>query len=287
MRKIDLITGLCLVFLMMFGTFAHAQKITINKKGEIIQQTPDGEINWSTGVISAVGYASHDQPPYAQRVAAAANARANLLMVLGEMNIKRGITVKKGKVAGDINIQTVEGILSGSFVGKPTRQSDGTLAVAAYKTISPELLSELLPTKYFTPEPGESEYKPEAPSAPVSFPLKPHTGLIIDARELGVIPSLGFRVLVDGTQEVLYGFSSVSRMKVIEKKGMAAYTRSVEDAKKRPRVGDNPLIVKATGGCSERNTDLYISKEDAAKVYSANLKNSFLQELKVVVVCGG
>ena len=105
MKKITLIIATGFFILMRFIAFVHAQEIAINEKGEIIQQTPDGGINWSKGVISAIGYASPDQESYAQRVAATANARANLLMVLGEMNIKRGITVNKGRLENDINIQ--------------------------------------------------------------------------------------------------------------------------------------------------------------------------------------
>lgn len=289
MKKIVSIIITSLFFFGVFLSFSHAQEITISEKGEIIQKTSNGAINWAKGVITAVGYASPDQEVYAQRVAATANARANLLMVLGEMNIKRGITVNRGRLEKDINIQTVEGILSGSFVGEPKRQQDGTLAVTAYKTVTPELIKELLPMKYFSPERDETKFKPEPQPASLKAEpaTRPFTGLIIDASGLGLIPSLGFRVLVEGTAEVLYGLSSISRMKVIEGMGMAGYARSVEDAKKRPRVGDNPLVVKATGAAGERKTDLYISKEDAANVYSSNLKKPFLNDLKVVVACGG
>ena len=287
MRKIGLASGLCLFFLIMFGGFAYSQEIAINEKGEIIQQTPDGAINWSEGIISAVGYASPDQEMYAQKVAAAANARANLLTVLGDLSIKRGITVKSRRLAEDINIQNIEGILHGSFVGTAKRQPDGTLAVAAYKRITPQLLSELLPAKYFGLEPGDAEYTPK-PAAPKPAPVtRPYTGLIIDAGGLGVIPSLGFRVMVEETKEVLYGLSSVSRMTVIEKGGMAGYARSVKDAEKNPRIGENPLVVKASKASGQRKTDIYISREAAANIYSANLETSFLKDLKVVIICGG
>jgi len=291
MRKQVLMKGVLLAGLFMFVSMtppAMAQEIVINEKGEIIQHTGQGDINWSRGIISAVGYADPNQPIYAQQVAAAADARANLLTVLGDMHIKRGITVEKGKLTRDINIQTIEGVLRGSFLGEPKRASNGMLSVIAYKHISSDLISTLMPARYFAPEPGEAVYKP-APAA-MQTPEKPqeqsYTGLIIDAKGLDVVPSLGFRVLVEDSKEVLYGLSTVDRISVISKRGMAGYASSIEDAKKNPRVGKTPMVVKAVRSGGESNTDLYISKQDAAKIYNANLNTSFLKDLKVVIVCG-
>jgi len=152
-----------------------------------------------------------------------------------------------------------------------------------------------LPGKYFAPEPGEREYRPTpakpsdaAPAVtPTPEPARPFTGLIVDGRGLSITPSLGFKILIKDTQEVLYGLSTVSRSAVIGSKGMAGYTRSIEDAKVNSRVGGNPMIVKATSAVGSNRTDVSISKEDAAKIYNANLNSSFLKALKVVVVCGG
>ncbi len=282
--KVVLLTGLYM-FVFMIPP-AVAQEIIINEKGEIIQHTGQGDINWSRGIISAVGYADPNQPIYAQQVAAAADARANLLTVLGDLHIKRGITVEKGKLTRDINIQTIEGVLSGSFLGEPKRASNGMLSVIAYKHISADLISALMPTKYFEPEPGETTYTPASPAIQPEKPAEQnYTGLIIDAKGLDVVPSLGFSVLVEDSKEVLYAPSTVDRMSVINNRGMAGYASSIDDAKKNPRVGKNPMVVKAIKP-GPWPTSLYISKQDAARIYNANLENSFLKNLRVVIVCG-
>lgn len=284
MRKTASILWILIFLLIFFVGYAYAQKITINEIGEVIQQTPEGAINWSKGVITAVGYASPDQEVYAQKVAAEASARANLIMVLGELTIKRGITVKRGKLEGDINIQSVEGMLKGSFVGTPTKQLDGSVAVTAYKKLTPELISELLPVKYLKQKSSVVNEETKLSVGQPKVASKPITGLIIDTKGLGVVPSLVFRILIEGTQEILYGHSKDSRIKIIRERGMASYARSVENAKQIQRVGERPLVVKAVGLSGK--TDLYVSKKDAVKIYSANLENPFFKDMKVVVVCG-
>lgn len=304
MKKLFILTISSIFCLMIFSSTLCSQEITVNEKGDIIQKTPKGDINWSECTISAIGYASPEQSVYEQRVAAAADARANLLMVLGQVNIKRGITVEKGKLTGDINIQMVQGVLQNSFVSEPV-QRGGLMSVIASKTLSPEILKEILPDKYFKADPDERTYKyevstttspeskatllPESKPTPQSTAVVqpiPHTGLIVDASTLGVIPSLGFQILVMDTKEILYGLSTVDRMKVIDHKGMAGYTRSVEQAKKMARAGNNPLIIKASTVSGERSADIFVSKENAANIYKANLEGGFLKNLDVVIVCG-
>ncbi|MBN2298795.1 MAG: hypothetical protein JXM72_09380, partial [Deltaproteobacteria bacterium] len=268
---------------------AYAFGISINENGEIVQKSGQGEINWSKGVISAVGYADINQPVYAQQVAAAADARANLVMMLGEIHISRGIKVQKGILEEDINQQTVQGILSGSFVGEMTRASNGMASVIAYKKMSPDIMKELLPEKYFSIESGETVYSPAIEAVQVSAQapaVTPYTGLIIDAKGLDVTPSLGLNVMVEDSREILYGMSTCERQEVIKKGGMAGYASSVEKAKENRRIGNNPMIIQAVEAAGERNTDLSVSKNDAAKIYQENLQGSFLKDLKVVVVCG-
>jgi len=293
MRRIRYGIKVCMVLLVgAWLGMAEAEDYSFNDKGEVVQRAQNGTINYSAGVISAVGTADPDQSAYAQGVAAEANARANLLMVLNEINIKRGITVEQGKLTKDINIQTIEGKLR-SWVDPPKKEANGTISVRADTKLTPELIREIMPEEYFKPDEGDKPFvAASAPAtstsqAPEAVPVKPYTGLIIDGSGLGISPSLGFKVVVEDTEEVLYGLSTVSRTAVIKAKGMAGYARTVEDARKNYRVGKNPLVVKADGAIGDRNTDVSITRENAAKIYAANLEKQFLKDLKVIVVCGG
>ncbi len=284
MRVKILVAGI--MFFVMTLSQAFAFGISLNENGEIIQKSGQGEINWSKGIVSAIGYADPNQSVYAQQVAAEASARANLVMMLGEINIKRGMIVKKGILEEDINQQTVQGILSGSFVGEMTRAANGMSCVVAYKKISPDLMKEIMPEKYFGLEPGETTYTPVSEPVQQTPAATPYTGLIIDANGFDVTPSLGLNVMVEDSSEILYGMSTCERQTVISKGGMAGYAGSVEQAQKNRRIGKNPLIIQAVEASGDRNTDLSVSKEDAARIYSENLQGSFLKDLKVVVVCG-
>lgn len=275
------------LFLPFISIPVYAFEATMIENGEVIQKIGQGEINWTKGVLSANGYADPNQPVYAQQVAAAADARANLLMILNEVSIKRGITVEKGLLTQDINIQTVQGTLQGAIVSELKRDPNGMPMVVAYKKITPDMLRAIMPDKLFTPEAGEKPFTPERASTPAPAPVSMnYTGLIIDARGSGIAPSLGLNIIAEGSNQVLYGPSFATRAKVLEKGGMAGYSGSLDKAKANSRVGKNPLIVKAISSCGERNTDVLISKEDAARIYSENLKNPFLKDLSVIVVCG-
>lgn len=308
----SLIAGACLLILVV-SVRVSAFDMPMDESSDVVQRTGQGEVNWTKGMISAIGHADMNQPIYAQQVAATADARANLLMILNEIHIARGIRVERGLLVEDINQQTVQGTLQGSTVSELKRDRNGMPYVVAYKKLTPDMLNSIMPEKYFAPEEGEMMFMPpketdqpkvlikelepdavlktsQAAGQPEpkrkEVPLQPYTGLIIDAKGLNVTPSLGFNVMVSDSKEILYGVSSASRKKVIEKGGMAGYTTSVDKAKISPRVGNNPLVIKAVDTSGERNTDLFISKEDAARIYSENLKTSFLKDLRVVVVCG-
>jgi hypothetical protein len=286
MKKI--IYGICLI-VVLFAAPVLAFEATTNENGDVVQKAGQGEINWTQGVLSAKGYAAPGQDEYAQEIAAQAGARANLLMILKEVQVKRGLTVEKGMLTQDINIQTVEGSIGGVTFSDLTIDPRGKPMVIAYKRISPDLLRAILPDKVFVPDAGEKPFIPAkgiVPTAPSVQAANPYTGLVIDARGLGIAPSLGLSIVAEGSGQVLYGSSFASRAKVLEKGGMAGYSGTMEKAKTNPRVGKNPLVIKAISSCGERNTDTLISKEDAARVYTENLKNPFLKDLGVVVVCG-
>jgi len=124
--------------------------------------------------------------------------------------------------------------------------------------------------------------KPEPP-APVK-PAISYTGLIVDASGLGARPAMSPRLLVDPEGNEIYGPQSVDR-EVAMNIGFAGYASSVDRAKGLDkRLGENPMVVKATGCSGGRKTDLLLSKDDASTLYDANLDRNFLKDCKVVMV---
>ena len=108
------------------------------------------------------------------------------------------------------------------------------------------------------------------------------TGLIVDAVGLKAKPALAFRILKpDGTS---FYEREIVKPNFFRTYGTASYTRSIEGAKKEGKIGDNPLIVRATG-MDVNGTDIRISDEDLQRIQAENLW--FLLEGRVVVATDG
>jgi hypothetical protein len=106
---------------------------------------------------------------------------------------------------------------------------------------------------------------------------KRYTGLVVDARGLGVTPVLAPRLL-DATGKALYGAAALAD-DVRTATGVAAWFDSLEAAKKATLVGEKPLVVKATG---LQGSDLVLSADDAKALAGVNTR--FLAEGRVVIV---
>jgi hypothetical protein len=120
----------------------------------------------------------------------------------------------------------------------------------------------------------------EQPAAEEQRQSRTFTGLIVDALELNIKPALYPRILTEDG-EVVYDLQSADPNATVEE-GLVDYRKSLAEAKKAPRVGDNPLVVKATQASGKYKTDIVISKADATSLYQ-NGKN-ILREARVVVV---
>ena len=106
---------------------------------------------------------------------------------------------------------------------------------------------------------------------------KKYTGLVVDARGLGVKPVLAPRLL-DGSGKALYGAAALSDESRATS-GVAAWFDSLEAAKKATLVGEKPLVVKATG---LKGSDLVLASDDAKALGEVNTR--FLAEGRVVIV---
>ena len=85
----------------------------------------------------------------------------------------------------------------------------------------------------------------------------PITGLIIDARGLGLKPSMSPRIVIqNGT--VLYGPGNYARDFAINQ-GVVGYHKDPVAAQADPRVAGNPLTVKGVGTGGNLATDVIIT----------------------------
>jgi len=111
---------------------------------------------------------------------------------------------------------------------------------------------------------------------------KEYTGLVIDARGLGINPAMTFQ-LVDEDGKEVYGSAYVSREHVVQW-GMCEYTSDINAIKKNERIGGNSIVVKGIKVKPPGNSDVIISGADASRVRGAVEHLGFLKECRVMIV---
>ena len=286
MRLITLFT----IIPLLFGAgFAHGQSLMRADNEEVVQKIENGEINWTRMEISAYGYADPNQSIPDQIKAAGVEAQINLLAVLDKVTINSTTIVKHSRVVGDLGRRDIAGILPNPRLSEPQEVTVGgnrLIRVLAYKSIKGALARKILPPQYIEAEPPQPPEQTPVTQPPAPVKEETYTGLIIDATGTGVWPGLLPKILAQGSSRVIYGPGVFDPKAVID--GCAAdYAWAVEEARKRPRVGKNPLIIQALSTSGETyKVDLVISPDDAVKIYRADLKSHFLKDAKVVIVCG-
>jgi hypothetical protein len=230
---------------------------------------PAPGVSWEGQVVRATGAGAPDmkasspaQARLGAEKAAKLDAFRNLLAQV------KGIQVSAGKTVGDAMGQDeirgkVEGVLRGYKVTGKRYFSDSGVELDVEVPLA-ALTSALAPasgTALAVNSEGERK----------------NTGLVVDARGLGVKPVLAPR-LVDASGKALYGPEALSA-EARQSAAVAAWAGSLEAAKKSALVGEHPLVLKAA---SLKGSDLVLSAEDAGRLASAN--NSFLAEGRVVIV---
>jgi hypothetical protein len=267
------------VFLTFAGDSAYAQLMGTIKDVE----TPvgsSGKVDWTTGVITAVGIgAPPAQPANAAQARAMAERAAqvvayrNLLEAVKGVRIDATTTVENFMVTSDVIRTQVSGFVQGAMVMDKKYMSDGSVEVTVGMQLTGALADSLLP-KTPLAQPGGIG----APGAAGQT----FTGLIIDARGLGVRPAMAPKVLNEDGKEV-YGSAWINRDWAV-REGMAGYLKDPAQAQVNPRVTDKPLLVKAIKASGDARVDMVISNADAALIHGASQNLSFLEKCKVIIL---
>lgn len=240
-----------------------------------------GKIDWTTGVITAVGIgAPPAQPANAAQARAMAERAAqvvayrNLLEAVKGVRIDSTTTVENFMVTSDVVRTQVSGFVQGAMVMDKKYMSDGSVEVTVGMKLTGALADALLPK---TP--------PAPPTGIVTTPGaagQAFTGLIIDARGLGIRPAMAPKVLNEDGKEV-YGSAWINRDWAV-REGMAGYLRDPLQAQQNPRVTDKPLTVKAIKATGDARVDVVISNADASMIHGAAQNLSFLEKCKVIIL---
>jgi hypothetical protein len=158
---------------------------------------------------------------------------------------------------------------------------DSPTTVAAHPIPSaPSGLSEASKPQTSTAMGAKEEKVVSSPTAAPAPILA--TGLVVDARGLGLKPALLPRILNEGGSEV-YSCRQVSRQNAVEQ-GLVGYAKDVPAAQRNIRVTDKPLLVKGIKAAGKEKTDVVIPDPDAATVMAAASTSNFLEKSRVIIV---
>jgi len=243
-----------------------------------------GKVDWTTGVITAVGIgAPPAQPANAAQARAMAERAAqvvayrNLLEAVKGVRVDSTTTVENFMVSSDVIKTEVSGIIQGAMVMDKKYMSDGSVEVTVGMKLSGALADMLLPKG---PQTAPAITPPPAGAPAAAAQL--YTGLIVDARGLGVKPAMAPKVLNEDGKEV-YGSAWINRDYAV-REGMVGYLKDPAAAQANPRVTDKPLMVKAQKVSGDARVDLVISNADAAMLQSASQNLSMLEKCKVIIL---
>jgi len=233
------------------------------------------------------GITNPGQKELTAKRAATVTAQRNIAEVLNGVIITGQTTVKDMALESDHIKSTVEGMIKGAHIVYEAYDSLKGIAVVYLSIkvdgtdgLSGQLLPQIVPT---LPPPTAPVYAPPPPAAMV--PVEPpqlHDALILDIREHPFKPALINRILAQNG-EILYDPTKIAQNILVER-GAGDYTNDVGKAKAllSERGSKNPMVVKALSVV--KFTDVQVSGDDAAGIFSANQKANFLEGAKVVFV---
>jgi hypothetical protein len=242
-----------------------------------------GKVDWTTGVITAVGIgAPPAQPANAAQARAMAERAAqvvayrNLLEAVKGIRVDSTTTVENFIVTSDVIRTQVNGIIQGAMIMDKKYMSDGSVEVTVGMKLTGALAEALLPKTPDSVAPALPGLAAEAVQGQL------YTGLIVDARGLGLRPAMAPKILNEEGREV-YGSAFINREWAV-REGMVGYLKDPAAAQANPRVTDKPLVVKAIKVSGDARVDAVISNADAAALQSASQNLSMLEKCRVIIL---
>ena len=197
------------------------------------------------------------------------DALRNLVEAVQGVRLSSETTVRNNMVEDDIIRTKVEAMVRGAQqVGEVKYLSDSSVEIVMEVAMS-GIMEVLLPTAAdAVASVGDvnitAAQPADAPSVAAAVPGQPITGLIIDARGLGIRPSMSPQVL-NASGDVLYGPGSYPREFAVAQ-GVVGYHKDPVAAANDARVAGNPVTLKGVGTSGSLATDVVLSAADAQQV---------------------
>lgn len=287
-RWIFVVIALTAAFLLQGLTTAWGQTGTPSGGNGIVEEIGTaGTINWTKGIVEAVGSGATPQrflgKPQARPMALTAaqlEAYRKLLEVTGGVRVDATTLVQDYAAESDVVKTEVEDLVKGAQIASIDYLSDGTVEVTLRMALG-DGLAQVIFNREQNKSAGVSHGGAvQEGSVPAASP--PCTGLVVDARGLGVRPAMVPKILNEKGEEI-YGWMQVDREYALQQ-GMSGYARDLEAAKRNPRVFDVPITLKALNAEGAGRTNVVISNDDADKIREEAKNSHFLAQCRVMIV---
>ncbi|WP_080804661.1 hypothetical protein [Desulfamplus magnetovallimortis] len=111
---------------------------------------------------------------------------------------------------------------------------------------------------------------------------KMHTGMVVDARDIGFKPVL-YPLIVSEHGAEIYGSMFASREYAVEK-GLCTYAYLPDPSMIMRRAGDNPVVIKALRKDGDKGNTIIIPVADAEKIVKMPERHLFMKACKVIIL---
>ena len=276
----------CAILIVVLGLllFPFPSKAAI-----YLEKLERGKIDWSNGTVEAVGVSLPPRKAVNQAQARALAlqqatrlARRNLIRIFRMIRIDSRHLGKDMWFHNGSPVRKINQLFSHAEMIDTCFLSGSRVRRRMTVCIRGPVADILLPGNVREIEHIKGGVPHKEAASPVPAGRRPFTGLVVDCRGLKVKPALVPRILDEDGNEV-YGPAIVDR-KYALKKGVAEYVKKLGDALGDPRVGGNPLRVKAVRATGSNSCDIVISNLDAGKVVAVPANLGFLEEANVIIV---
>ncbi|WP_299979151.1 hypothetical protein [Desulfobacula sp.] len=272
----------CIIAAIFFYSFCMASQD--QPKGyHCITQFENGTINWSTGKISAIGKASpednretsHESVPGSAR----AGANRQLIDILKQIKINNILSVGEYASKNDVILAGMEKTARDAIILKQYYTSALSVEIMIETSMFGSFLQLILPEEIRQ----ISKISPDIPREDIKMTGENfYTGLIIDARGLGVEPVLNPLVVSEQGHNI-YSSVFISREFAVQN-GVCKYLCSMDQALKDKRIGNNPMVFKGLRKEGKPNTAIVISMSDYRLLEKATERHTFLKECRIIIV---
>ncbi len=272
-NRLYLITFMALVgVLLALGVVTASSVVDVSVK----VSTETGYVNWSDGLVAATGMAvaptnirTAAQGKLLARRGAIVDAQRQLVETLGSVRVDAETSLVN-MMANDVVRTKISGLLHGSFVIPGSETWDGEI----YAVEVGLNMRGLLPVVY---EERKVKFRVSETTR-----FTEYTGLVIDARGLRFAPQIMIDIR-DEDGRLIYGAAEAYYEPAVSK-GLVSYCSALEIARNDPRVGTNPLVVRAERVSGRYQDSLVLSRSDSHRLLNLLSDTDVFADCRVIIV---